>query len=114
MPRARRYASAIVPAIGCDMAKRRRADSGEPRGAGDGPAGASWIGTWQAEEGARLVEGVAQAVEAAIERDEVEQIAMLAGGGVGPFAGGALAVSGPLSRTNRLRPGVLATSPTSQ
>ena len=37
---------------------------------------------WQAEEGTRLVEQVAEAVEAAVQGDEVEEIAMLAGGGV--------------------------------
>ena len=41
------------------------------------------VGPWQAEEGSRLVERVAQAIEAAIQGDEVEQIAMFAGGGVG-------------------------------
>ena len=35
MPRPRRYVSTTVPAIGCDMANRRRADSGDPVGAGD-------------------------------------------------------------------------------
>ena len=39
---------------------------------------------------------------------------MFARGGVGPFAGGALAGSGPFSRTNIERPGVFWTSPTSQ
>ena len=52
------------------------------------------VGTRQAEKGSRLVEGVAQAIEATIERDEVEEITMFAGGGVGPFAGGALAAVG--------------------
>ncbi len=47
------------------------------------------LGTRQAEEAARLVEHVAEGVEPAIEGDQVEEIAMLAGGGVGPFAGGA-------------------------
>jgi hypothetical protein len=41
------------------------------------------VGARQAEEGSRLVEDVAQAIEATVERDEVEEIAMLAGGGVG-------------------------------
>ena len=44
----------------------------------------------QAQEGACLVERVAQ-VQTPVERDQVEQIAMFAGGGVGPFAGRALA-----------------------
>ena len=41
------------------------------------------VGTRQAEEGSCLVEGVAQAIEAAIQRDQVEEIAMFAGGSVG-------------------------------
>jgi hypothetical protein len=51
--------------------------------------------------------------QAAAFADDVEQIAMFAGGGVGPFAGRALAGSAP-ERTNIERPGVLRTSPTSQ
>ena len=43
----------------------------------------------QGEEGARLVERVAQGAKAAIERDQIEEIAMLAGRGIGPFAGSA-------------------------
>src|SRR5229473_580062 len=50
---------------------------------------------WQAEKRARLVEGVAQAVETTVEGNEVQEIAMLPGGGVGPFAGGALAMVWP-------------------
>ena len=46
----------------------------------------------QGKERARLLEGIAQPVETAAERDEVEKVAMLAGGGVGPLAGGALAM----------------------
>ena len=52
------------------------------------------VGPWQAEERPRFIERVAQAIKPAVEGDEVEQIAMLAGGGVGPFAGGALAAVG--------------------
>jgi hypothetical protein len=48
----------------------------------------------QAQEAARLAEHVVQAVEPAHPRDQVEQVAMLAGGGVGPFAGRALAAVG--------------------
>ncbi len=36
----------------------------------------------QGEEGACLVQGIAQAIETAIEGDEVQKVAMLAGGGV--------------------------------
>ena len=68
----------------------------------------------QAEEGAGLVGDVLEVDQAAALADDVEQIAMLAGGGVGPFAGRALAGSPPFSRTNIERPGVLRTSPTSQ
>src|SRR3546814_10737195 len=45
------------------------------------------LGTRQAEKAARLVEHLAEGVEPAIESDQIEEIAMLAGGGVGPFAG---------------------------
>ena len=41
------------------------------------------VGTRQAEEGSGLVEGVAQAIEPTIERDQVEKITMFAGGGIG-------------------------------
>ena len=68
----------------------------------------------QAEEAARLIGDVLEVDQAAAFPDDVEQVAMLAGGGVGPFAGGAFAAFGPLSRTNIERPGVLLTSPTSQ
>src|SRR5262249_62303394 len=46
---------------------------------------------WQAEEGSRLIEYVAQALQPPVQGDEVEEIAVLSRGGVGPFAGGALA-----------------------
>ena len=55
-----------------------------------------WRWSGEAQERRRLVERVAQPVKASIERDQVEKIAMLAGGGVGPLAGGALAGGGPL------------------
>ncbi len=45
----------------------------------------------QTKKRARLVEGVAQAVETAIERNEVQKIAMFARGGVRPLAGCTLA-----------------------
>ena len=45
----------------------------------------------QAEEHAGFVEHVAQAIEMAIARNEIEKITMLAGGGVRPFAGSAFA-----------------------
>ena len=45
----------------------------------------------QVQERPRLVRDIAEGGEAAARADEIEQIAMLAGRGVGPFAGGALA-----------------------
>ena len=44
-------------------------------------------GTWQGEKAARFVHGLAKIAQVAVETDQVEQIAMLAGRGVGPFAG---------------------------
>src|SRR5437764_822964 len=43
----------------------------------------------KAKEGPCLVEHLLEGPEAAVQADEVEEIAMLAGGGVGPFASGA-------------------------
>ena len=93
MPRLRRYASAIVPAIGCDMANRRRAASGDPRrcrtGRGDfGPSARVAAGCRKRRASSSDVAEVDQDRDFA---DEVEEVAVLAGGGVGPFAGGALA-----------------------
>ena len=93
MPRLRKYASAIVPEIGCDMAKRRRADSGDP--AGTTMTLDLWhrfgSGRRQAEKAPGLIGDIAKVGEAAAFADDIEQIAMIAGRGVGPFAGGALA-----------------------
>jgi len=47
---------------------------------------------WQGEKATRLVHGVAKMLQIAAARDQVEKIAMLAGGGVGPFAGSARTV----------------------
>ena len=109
MPRLRKYVSTSVPAIGCDMANRRRAASGDPIGAGDRAAFRRGlrVGPRQAEEASGLVGDIVEIDKAAAFADDVEQIAMLACGGVGPFAGGALAGFRPLSRTNIERPGVL-------
>jgi hypothetical protein len=41
------------------------------------------VGTRQAEKGSRLVESITQPVQATVHGDEVEEITMLAGGGVG-------------------------------
>ena len=46
--------------------------------------------------------------------DQIEKIAVLARGGIGPAARSTPAVSGPARRTNIERPGVFLTSPTSQ
>ena len=40
-------------------------------------------GTRQGEKAARLVHGLAKTVQVAVEADQVEQIAMLAGRGIG-------------------------------
>lgn len=45
------------------------------------------LGMWQAEEGTRLIDDVLEIDQATAFPDDVEQIAMFAGGGVGPFAG---------------------------
>src|SRR5439155_12372991 len=56
-----------------------------------------WRGrTGQGEIATRFDHGVAEALQVAVAGDEVKKIAMLAGGSVGPFAGGAAAVIGPL------------------
>jgi hypothetical protein len=41
------------------------------------------LGSWQAEEGSGLVKDVVQAVQPPIHGDQVEEIAMLVGSGVG-------------------------------
>jgi hypothetical protein len=48
------------------------------------------LGMRQAEEGSRLVGDVLEVDQAAAFPDDVEQVAMLASGGVSPFAGGPL------------------------
>ena len=79
------------------MAKSRRAASGDPVCAGR----PYWfrhgvrVGAGQAEEASRLVGDVVEVEKAAAFADDVEQIAMLAGGGVGPFAGGPCRRFGP-------------------
>ena len=98
MPRLRKYVSTRVRAIGCDMAKSRRAASGDPV--------CDWrpsrfprrlrVRAGQAQEASRLVGDVAEVEKAAAFADDVEEIAMLAGRGVGPFAGGAAAGFRPL------------------
>jgi hypothetical protein len=45
------------------------------------------FGMWQAEERTRLIGDVLEVDQAAAFADDVEQVAMFAGGGVGPFAG---------------------------
>ena len=99
------------------MANRRRAASGEPVWRGQivkALADGLGFAARQAEEAAGLIGDIVEVDQAAAFADDVEQIAMLAGCGVGPFAGRALADLGPMRRTNIERPGVLRTSPTSQ
>src|SRR5260370_34087231 len=50
----------------------------------------------QGEKRMRLVHGLAKALQIAVEGDEIKEIAMLASGGIGPFAGGAGTVIRPL------------------
>ena len=49
------------------------------------------LGPWQAQKASGFVGDVAEIGEAAGRADDVEQIAVFAGGGIGPFAGRALA-----------------------
>jgi len=53
------------------------------------------FGSWQAEEGSRLVEYIVQTLQPAVQGDEVEEITVLAGSSVSPFAGSALPAVGP-------------------
>ena len=94
MPRVRRYASTIVPVIGCDMVNSRRADSGDPAG-----ADAGWcfgrleigFGPWLVQKASGFVGNVVEIGEAAGRADYVEQVAVFAGCCIRPFAGCALA-----------------------
>ena len=94
MPRVRRYASTIVPVIGCDMVNSRRADSGDPAG-----ADAGWcfgrleigFGPWLVQKASGFVGNVVEIGEAASRADYVEQVAVFAGCCIRPFAGCALA-----------------------
>ena len=90
MPRLRRYVSTRVREIGCDMANSRRAASGDPVGAlgvRDRGRSGSGSGCGRLRKRTRLVGDVLEVDQAAAFPDHVEQVAMLAGGGVGPFAG---------------------------
>ena len=74
------------------MANRRRAASDDPVGASDLDGDARIrVGcrrrTRHAQERTRFIGDIVELVEAATFADDVEQIAMLAAGGVGPFAG---------------------------
>ena len=53
------------------------------------------VGSWKAEKAPCFIGDVGEFGEAAAFADDVEQIAMLAGRRVRPFASGALAASGP-------------------
>jgi hypothetical protein len=58
-----------------------------------GARGSIWrgFGPRQAKKGSRLREDVTQAIKSAVQGDKIEEIAMLSGGCVGPFANSALA-----------------------
>ncbi len=89
MPRSRRYVSAIVPKIGLHMAKRRRAASADPLGTGDGRCAISGLN--RPRDLRASLSTRRQRVEPAVAGDQIEEIAVLAGGGVGPLACGASA-----------------------
>ena len=82
MPRVRRYASTIVPVIGCDMVNSRRADSGDPAG-----EDAGWcfgrleigFGPWLVQKASGFVGNVVEIGEAAGRADDIEQVAVFAG-----------------------------------
>jgi hypothetical protein len=116
MPRRRRYASAIVREIGCDMAKRRRADSGDPRGAGEVSCPVVWLRSGcgrlrKARASSRVSRKRSSPRLRAIKsrRSPCSPVAASVHLPAAP-----LPLSGPWRRTNKLRPGVLATSPISQ
>ena len=46
-----------------------------------------WSGRWQGEEREGFLHGLPQRCSAGVQTDEIEQIAMLVGCGVGPFSG---------------------------
>ena len=43
----------------------------------------------QSKKGSRLLQHIAQMLKPQVQGEKIEKVAMLAGGGVGPFAGGA-------------------------
>ena len=115
MPRCEGRARPSVPASGCDMANRpsrrfRRSRAARRRAL----RCRRRFGVGQTQKAARLIGDVAEVDETAALADHIEQIAMFGRGGIGPAPGGAGTESGPLSRTNIDRPGVLRTSPTNQ
>jgi hypothetical protein len=86
----------------CDCA-RKRLRHREQTPCRFGRAGRRWrlaakvagrLGPWQAEKPARFIQGIPQRAQAFVGSDQIEQIAMIAGRGIGPFAGCALAVVG--------------------
>ena len=62
---------------------RRRAASGDPAGAGVGREAGTGSARGSDRKARASSQDVAEAVQAAIERDQVEEIAMLAGRGIG-------------------------------
>ena len=84
IPRARRYASAIVPRIGSDMANKRRARFGRSPWCGrDRLVG---LRSRQAQKPSRLVECVSQRRAALRLSNKIEEVAVFAGGRVCPLA----------------------------
>ena len=76
--------------MGLDMANRRRADSGEPMGTGGSGDLDSASICGRQEKTPRLGKDIAEFNEAAAFPDDVEQIAVFSGGGIGPLAGRSL------------------------
>ena len=88
---------------GCRVRDGRRQRDGArlpvPVGQPATGCGAIGVGAGQGEKYSRLVYGLAEAGEIAVAGDQVKKIAMLAGRGIGPFAGRARTVMGPCNRT---------------
>ena len=117
MPRARRYVSASVRLIGCAIAKRRLAASGEPLGAANvlgrrdsrPGSGCGRLKKRRASSTTCLKSGRPQVSRMTSSRSPCSPVAASVHLPAAP-----LPVCCPLSRTNIERPGVLRTSPTSQ
>ena len=73
-----------------------------------------WLQSRQAEEASCLIGDVMEVDEATTLADDVEEVAMFAGGGVSPFAGRAFAELVPLETNEQRAAGRVADVPTSQ